>query len=152
VVAFANEEQGLFGGRAYADKYAKDVASHVIAAESDFGAGRIYGFDSSARDGEKAAVAQIAAALAPLGIEAMPGKGDPESDIGPLTERGMAWAWLGHDGSDYFDLHHNAEDTLDKIDPKALAQNVAAYTVFTWLAAQADGGFGSAPKPVDAAH
>jgi carboxypeptidase Q len=150
VVAFANEEQGLHGGFAYRDAHAKDVAKHVIAAESDFGAGRIYGFDSSARESEKAAFEQIAASLAPLGIETMPGQGDPESDIGPLTERGMAWAWLGHDGTDYFDLHHNAEDTLDKIDPKVLAQNVAAYAVFTWLAAQADGGFGSAPKAADA--
>ena len=150
VVAFANEEQGLFGGRAYMEAHASDVSKHVIAVESDFGAGRIYGFDSSARDSAKAALGQIAQALAPLGIESMPGQGAPESDIGPMTTRGMAWAWLGHDGSDYFDLHHNAEDTLDKIDPQALAQNVAAYAVFTWLAAQADGGFGSALKPLDA--
>ena len=146
VVAFANEEQGLWGGRAYADKHVGNVANHVIAAESDFGAGRIYGFDSSARDLQPAALAQIQQLLAPLGIEWMPGKGEPESDIGPLTERGMAWAWLGHDGTRYFDLHHNAEDTLDKIDPKDLAQNTAAYAVFTWLAAQAEGGFGSAAK------
>jgi len=146
VVAFSNEEQGLYGGRAYMDKYAKDVAKHVIAVESDFGAGRIYGFDSSARDTAKDALAQIAQALAPLGIETQAGKGDPESDIGPLTQRGMAWAWLGHDGTDYFDLHHTAEDTLDKVDPKALAQNVAAYSVFVYLAAQAEGGFGSASK------
>jgi hypothetical protein len=145
VVAFANEEQGLWGGRAYADRHAGDVANHVIAAESDFGAGRIYGFDASARDLQPAALAQIQQVLAPLGIEWMPGKGDPESDIGPMTQRGMAWAWLGHDGSGYFDLHHSAEDTLDKIDPKDLAQNTAAYAVFTWLAAQAEGDFGSTP-------
>ena len=46
----------------------------------------------------------------------------------------------------YFDLHHNADDTPDKIDPKALAQNVAAYTVFAYLAAEADGDFGSVVK------
>ena len=106
----------------------------------------LYGFDSSARDLQPAALAQIQQVLAPLGIEWMPGKGDPESDIGPFTRRGVAWAWLGHDGSEYFDLHHTADDTLDKIDPEALAQNVAAYAVFAWLAAQADGGFGSAPR------
>ncbi len=149
VVAFSNEEQGLFGGRAYADKYFKDVEKHHIAAESDFGADRIYGFDSSAPAFAKPAIDQIAQALAPLGIEYLPGKGDPESDIGALTARGMAWGWLGHDGTDYFDLHHNADDTLDKIDPKVLAQNVAAYAVFTYLAAQSDGGFGSAPKEAE---
>ena len=58
----------------------------------------------------------------------------------------MAWAWLAQDGSDYFHLHHNADDTLDKIDPAALAQNVAAYTVFAYLAAEADGDFGSQLK------
>lgn len=145
VVAFANEERGLYGGRAYAEAHASDVEKHVIAAESDFGAGPIYGFDSSARDTQGDALAAISKALAPLDIQWMPSKGDPESDIGAMTERGMAWAWLGHDGTDYFDLHHTAEDTLDKIDPKALAQNVAAYTTFVWLASQAEGGFGSAP-------
>jgi hypothetical protein len=146
VVAFANEESGLWGGRQYAQNHAGDVARHVIAAESDFGAGRIYGFDSSARDAQPEAMRQMMQALAPLDIEWQPGQGSPESDIGPMAALGMAWANLAHDGTHYFDLHHNAEDTLDKVDPRDLAQNVAAYAVFTWLAAQAQGDFGSAPK------
>ncbi|MDO5505563.1 MAG: peptidase M28 family protein, partial [Pseudoxanthomonas suwonensis] len=51
---------------------------------------------------------------------------------------------------DYFDYHHTPDDTFDKIDPQAIAQNVAAYTVFAYLAAQAEGSFGSqteAPAP-----
>jgi len=152
VVAFANEEQGLHGGKAYAGKHAGEIAQHQIAAESDFGAGRIYGFDARVADDAQAAVQQIATVLAPLGIEYQPGKGDPESDIGESTARGVAWAWLGHDGTEYFDLHHTADDTLDKIDPKLLAQNVAAYAVFAYLAAQAEGGFGSAPKAQAAAQ
>lgn len=146
VVAFANEEQGLIGGRAYAEKYGKDVTKHHIVSESDFGAGRIYGFDSNAPASAKPALDQITKVLAPLGIEYLAGQGDPESDVGPLARYGATWAWLGHDGTDYFDLHHNADDTLDKIDPKALAQNVAAYAVFTYLAAQTDGSFGSTQK------
>jgi Zn-dependent M28 family amino/carboxypeptidase len=147
VVAFANEEQGLHGGFAYAKAHAGELAKHAIVSESDFGAGRIYGFDAgNIADDAKAAIAQIAAALKPLGIAWMPGQGSPESDVGPFAGAGAAWGWLGHDGTDYFDLHHTADDTLDKIDPKALAQNVAAYAVFTYLAAQAEGGFGSAPK------
>ena len=147
VVAFANEEQGLHGGFAYAKAHAGEIAKHAIVSESDFGAGRIYGFDAgNIRDGAKDAVQQIAKVLEPLGIAWMPGKGDPESDVGPYAEQGAAWAWLGHDGTDYFDLHHTPDDTLDKIDPKALAQNAAAYAVFTYLAAEAEGGFGSAPK------
>ena len=146
VVAFANEEQGLHGGFAYAKAHADALSKHAIMAESDFGAGRIYGFDAGVAEHAKQAIAQIAEVLAPLGVEWRPGEGDPESDIGPFARDGAAWAWLGHDGSDYFDLHHTPDDTLDKIDPAALKQNVAAYAVFTYLAAQAEGDFGSAPR------
>ena len=146
VVAYANEEQGLHGGRAYAAAHAADAATHQLAAESDFGAGRIYAFNTGAPEHARAATQQIAQALAPLGIEYAPGKGGPGPDIGPLSARGVTWAWLAQDGSDYFDLHHNADDTLDKIDPAALAQNVAAYAVFAYLAAEAEGDFGSQPK------
>lgn len=145
VVAFANEEQGLLGGREYARRHAADVVNHVVAVESDFGAGRIYGFNTSG--GDAAAVTRIADALAPLGIAHMPDKGGPGPDISPLAAIGGAWAWLGQDGTQYFDLHHNADDTLDKIDPADLAQNLATYAVFAWLAAESDEGFGSAPKP-----
>ncbi|WP_091632307.1 M28 family peptidase [Lysobacter sp. cf310] len=146
VIAYANEEQGLYGGKAYAAAHANAVAKHQIGAESDFGAGRIYAYSSSAPAHAQAADKQIAEALAPLGIEYTPGKGGPGPDIGPIAERGMAWARLAQDGSDYFDLHHTPDDTFDKIDPKALAQNVAAYAVFAYLAASADGDFGSQPK------
>ncbi len=146
VVAFANEEQGLHGGKAYAAKHIGDLRKHQIGAESDFGAGRIYAFNTGAPSHARAATEQIAQALAPLGIEYAPDKGGPGPDISPFSAQGLAWAWLAQDGSDYFDLHHTADDTLDKIDPKALAQNAAAYAVFAYLAAEADGDFGSAPK------
>lgn len=149
VIAFANEEQGLYGGKAYAEQHKAAVARHQLVAESDFGAGRIYGFNTNAAPHAQAAAARIAEALKPLGIEAM-AKGGPGPDVGPIAAEGAAWAWLGQDGSDYFDLHHTPDDTLDKIDPAALAQNTAAYAVFAYLAASADGGFGSAPKPAAA--
>ena len=74
VVAFANEEQGLHGGivcRAHKD----EVARHAIAAESDFGAGRIYGFDAHVSPDAQPAMQQIVKALAPLGIESAARKG-----------------------------------------------------------------------------
>jgi len=148
VIAFANEEQGLHGGRAYANAHVGQIEQHQIAAESDFGAGRIYAFDTSAPDYAKDAAAQIAEALAPLGIAYTPGEGGPGPDISPFAGKGMAWAALRQDGTDYFDLHHTPDDTFDKIDPEALAQNVAAYTVFAYLAASADGDFGSELKQV----
>ena len=145
VVAFANEEQGLYGGKVYAAQYSVDVAKHQLVAESDFGAGRVYAFNTNAAAHANTAVAQIAEALKPLGIEAI-AKGGPGPDVGPIAAEGAVWAWLGQDGTDYFDLHHTPDDTLDKIDPAALAQNAAAYAVFAYLAASADGGFGSALK------
>lgn len=145
VIAFANEEQGLYGGKAYAEQHKAAVAQHQLVAESDFGAGRIYGFNTNAAPHAQAAAARIAEALKPLGIEAM-AKGGAGPDVGPIAAEGAAWAWLGQDGTDYFDLHHTPDDTLDKIDPAALAQNTAAYAVFAYLAASADCGFGSAPR------
>ncbi|TXH66833.1 MAG: peptidase M28 family protein [Lysobacteraceae bacterium] len=150
VIAFANEEHGLYGGKAYADAQAANVARHQIVAESDFGAGHIYAFNSNAAPHARGAIAQIAAALKPLGIETSE-KGGPGPDVGPIAEKGAIWGWLAQDGSDYFDLHHTPDDTLDKIDPAALAQNTAAYAVFAYLAASADGSFGSAPKTPAAA-
>jgi len=153
VVAFANEEQGLFGGRAYAAAHGKpgELEKHLIGAESDFGAGRIYAFSTSAVPPEaEAVVRQIAQALAPLDIEYTPGKGGPGPDLGPISRTGMAWAALQQDGTDYFDYHHTANDTLDKVEAAALDQNVAAYAVFAYLAAQSEVGFGSKytePKP-----
>ena len=143
VVAYANEEQGLHGGKAYAATHAAQVDKHQIGAESDFGAGRIYAYSSSAPAHALAADRQIADSLAPLGIAYAPGTGGPGPDLGPFTERGAAWARLAQDGTDYFDLHHTPDDTFDKIDPAAVAQNVAAYAVFAYLAASAEGDFGS---------
>ncbi|MGY0634929.1 M28 family peptidase [Luteimonas sp. A478] len=145
VIAFANEEQGLIGARQYAERHAGNIGLHLVAAESDFGAGRIYGFNTGAPEHAREATRQIAEALAPLGIEYMPEAGGPGPDIIPMAQAGVSWAWLGQDGTEYFDLHHNANDTLDKVDPQDLAQNTAAYAVFAYLAAQAEGDFGSAP-------
>ncbi|VXB01357.1 Aminopeptidase [Luteimonas sp. 9C] len=148
VVAFANEEQGLLGARAYAEAHggADIIARHIVGAESDFGAGRIYGFNTSAPAGQRATSDAIAEVLRPLGIDYLQDKGGPGPDISPLAAKGGAWGWLGQDGTDYFDLHHNADDTLDKVDPDAVAQNTAAYAVFAWLAAESTESFGSAPK------
>jgi hypothetical protein len=150
VIAFANEEQGLYGGKVYAAASKPAIARHQIVAESDFGAGRIYGFNTSAAPQAQAAIARIVEVLKPLGIEAMK-KGGPGPDVGPIAAEGAVWAWLGQDGTDYFDYHHTPDDTLDKIDPAALAQNTAAYAVFAYLSAAADGSFGSAPKTTAAA-
>lgn len=151
VIAWANEEQGLIGARAYATRHGGEIARHLVGAESDFGAGRVYALRAGVKDSAWDAIERIGQVLAPLGVAVERGKGGPGPDVGPLVQRGMAWAQLAQDGSDYFDYHHTPDDTLDKIDPKALDQQVAAYAAFAYLAADAEGDFGSAPKEAVAA-
>lgn len=146
VIAFANEEQGLLGGKAYADAMKANVANHQLGAESDFGAGRIYALQAGVSTSTWTVLEQIGKVLQPLGIAIDKSGGGPGPDIGAMAELGMPWAELAQDGTDYFDYHHTANDTLNRIDPKALDQQVAAYAVLTYLAAETDIDFTSAPK------
>lgn len=136
VVLWANEEQGLKGAMAYAKEHQKDIKQHIIGAESDFGAGKIYQFSTLVTDKDMPFMDQMEKMLSPLGIERGDNKAGPGPDLIPLYKNGMSVFRLSQDGSDYFDLHHTADDTLDKVDPEALAQNVAAYTVYALMTAQ----------------
>jgi carboxypeptidase Q len=150
VIAYANEEQGLYGGKAYAAARAAagEVPAHQIGAESDFGAGRIYALRAGVDPAAWPVIEKIGEVLAPLGIEVQPGLGSAGPDVGPIVALGAPWAQLAQDGSDYFDYHHTANDTLDKVDPKALDQQVAAYAVLAYLAAETEVDFGQLPvKP-----
>jgi len=146
---------GLWGGRAYAEAHAKEVSKFQLGTESDFGAGRIWRMTASVKPEARGAIEQIAKVIEPIGVAydaSKPGGGG--SDLSQMHAKGMAALSLTQDGTDYFDYHHNANDTLDKIDPKALAQNVAVYAAFAYMAAQANGDFGSAPDAFknDGAH
>jgi len=144
VIAFANEEAGMFGGKAYGTAHKDEIAKHIVASEADFGSGPIWRLSSQVKPEALGAVDQIMQALAPLGVE-RGGSSAHGGDFGSLGEAGAALVDLTEDGTRYFDWHHTANDTLDKIDPKDLNHNVAVYAVFAYLAAQADGDFGSAP-------
>jgi len=145
VVLFANEEQGLHGGKAYANKHRAVLPSHIVGAESDFGAGVIYKMSTKFKPSALPIAEQIMTVLAPLGVEygANNARGGP--DLIQSRMYGMAVVNLYQDGTDYFDYHHTANDTLDKIDPESLTQNVAVYTAFTYLMAQLEGDVGFFP-------
>ena len=148
VIAYMDEESGSFGGKAYADAHLAQLRQHQLGAESDFGAGRIYALHAGVTDSAWPVIEQIGQVLAPLGIVTGKGAGDAGPDTGEFAQKGMAWAQLAQDGTDYFDWHHTANDTLDKIDPKALDQQVAAYAVLAYLAAEAEGSMGSGEMPL----
>ncbi|WP_309603254.1 M28 family peptidase [Sphingomonas sp.] len=126
IVWFGAEEVGLFGGLDYRAKYGKQP--HYALIESDFGADRIWKVDSRLGEARKAEAIAIQQALQPLGI--VPGALDETegSDIGPMVADGQPGVALKQDGTRYFDYHHTPDDTLDKIDPVQLRQNVAAWT------------------------
>ena len=136
VVLYGNEEQGLWGAKQYAETHADELDNHVIAYESDFGAGRIWEFQSLVDDESLPLMDEIAAQLVGLGVARGNNEARGGPDISPLREAGVAVLTLQQDGHDYFDYHHTADDTLDKIDPEALQQNVAVYAVVTYLVAE----------------
>lgn len=138
VVLFGSEEVGLRGGRAYAAQHAAELPQHIAAAESDFGADLIWALDTRLPP-ERAHLADaLLTVLAPLGIERGGNETRGGPDIGPSVPGGATPFELRQLGWDYFDYHHTPNDTLDKIDPLKLRQNVAAYAAFAWLMAQLD--------------
>ena len=144
VVLFANEENGLDGANAYGLKYRAEP--HQFVGESDLGAGTVYRFQSRVNSAAQGVVGEIATQLAPLGIALGDNEATPGPDAATLMRRNRWPALeLSQDGSDYFDWHHTPNDTLDKIDPAVLRQNVAAWAVMVWLAAQSPVSFAPAP-------
>jgi len=143
VVWFGAEEPGGFGGKAYAEAHGKE--SYAIAGESDFGADRIWRFASKLMTTDPGAHAHLAASLAPLGITKNDKGGADGTDVEPTIDAGAPWISLSQDGTRYFDYHHTPDDTLDKIDPAQLRQNVAAWT--TVLAALSGGIESGAKQP-----
>lgn len=141
VVLFANEENGLDGAKAYAAKY-KDVP-HQLVGESDLGADRILRVRVHAGSQAAAAVAAIENELRPLGIPPADGEASPSPDASVVADLLKCPAIeLAQDAGRYFDAHHTVNDTMERIDPATLPQNVAAWSVVAWLAAQSRVPFG----------
>jgi len=132
---------GLVGAQAYAEQHAGELHNHVIATESDFGAGEIWRFDTGVADDKVPLAEAIGELLLPLGIEAGTNTASGGPDIKYLREAGVPVVGLKQNGWDYFDLHHTPDDTLDKIAPDALKQNIAAYAAFLYLAAEIEADF-----------
>ncbi|RDX36333.1 peptidase M28 family protein [Kangiella sp. HD9-110m-PIT-SAG07] len=143
VIMFANEEQGLVGGKAYAEAHKDDIQNIITAAESDFGAGKIWRIDSKVKPEALSAVKQMAKVMEPLGISYGNNLAGGGPDLIPLRGKGISVFSLRQDGTDYFDYHHTPNDTLDKVNPESLNQNTAAYVIFAYLSAQMEGDFGT---------
>jgi carboxypeptidase Q len=136
VIWFGAEEVGIKGGNAYLERHGKEP--HALVAESDFGADRIWRVDFKLPESAKPLAMRVSRALAPLGIGASTEAAGGGPDFGPLVRAtGINAIDLQQDGTRYFDIHHTPNDTLDKIDPVQLRQNVEAWSIMLDLVANA---------------
>jgi hypothetical protein len=120
------EETGLWGSKAYSDAHIGERIA--VGLESDFGADRIWRFDSNFRESNPALHKRIAAAVARFGVSAGADAATGGADLNIVRDQKGALIDLQQDGTRYFDLHHTPDDTLDKIDIVQLRQNVAVWT------------------------
>jgi len=144
------EETGLWGSQAYSDAHRDEAIA--VGIESDFGADRVWRFDSNVRETNPALHQRIAAAVARFGVSAGREVATGGADLNIVRDQKGALVDLQQDGMRYFDLHHTPDDTLDKIDPAQLRQNVAVWTMVVGILANeansilTGGPIPSAPK------
>ncbi|MGE0775604.1 MAG: M20/M25/M40 family metallo-hydrolase, partial [Sphingomonadaceae bacterium] len=133
LVWFGSEEFGPEGAEAFYEAHRND--EYVVAAESDFGADRIWKLDTRVSDPTNPAIQRLESLLRPLGIARGNNEARGGADISPFRNDGTPIVSLTQDGTRYFDLHHTANDTLDKVDSSQLRQNVAAWVALLAVAA-----------------
>jgi hypothetical protein len=137
-VLFMNEENGLRGGRKYFENVAKreEVQKHIVAIESDAGSATPVGFITTL-EGKSLERTQARMKLldriVPLRFDSSKHTG---ADTSPLTDAGIPGFGFVPDPRHYFDFHHTPADTLDKVDPKALAQDTAAIAALAYIFAE----------------
>ncbi len=138
VVLYTNEENGGRGGIAYAKEHASELARTVLALESDSGGFAPRGFGTGDKPELLANLTDLASLLAPIHATRVT-KGHGEADIAPLAPAGVPLIGLDVDSRTYFDYHHTESDTLDKVDPQQLADDVAAVALVAYIAADLPG-------------
>ncbi|MEP6993918.1 MAG: M20/M25/M40 family metallo-hydrolase [Acidobacteriota bacterium] len=136
VVLFANEENGLAGGKAYAKDHAAEMDRHVAALEADLGQGPPMGLSWNAGASAEGPLKEIAGVLSAISADHLTAIKVGGADILYLILAGVPNMGLSLDGSTYFDYHHTANDTLDKIDPKILDRSTAAAAVTAYILAE----------------
>jgi Zn-dependent M28 family amino/carboxypeptidase len=133
VIAWMNEENGSRGSKQYAKDHAKE--NHFAAIETDLGAGHPLGMNIKGKPGLKMMLAPVAAILQTSGAGILNFVEHSDADIEPLEKAGVPCFSPIQDSRFYFNYHHTAADTLDKIVPKELAENSAVVAVAAYALA-----------------
>lgn len=131
-IAWMNEENGLVGGRTYAEEEKNNAANQFAAIESDLGASHPLGFNFAGKREMQAYVNPIAQILLSQGSSIVRQVDNAGADIGPLAALGVPTFGIFQDVRTYFNYHHTEADTFDKINPKELAENAAVMTVLAY--------------------
>jgi Zn-dependent M28 family amino/carboxypeptidase len=133
IIAWMNEENGLRGGQTYAQNNASQIASHFAAIESDLGAGHPTGFLAHLDPAAQPLLQPIADILAGSGAGIIRFVTNAVgADISPLENAGVPGFAPLQDTRTYFDYHHTAADTFDKVNPRHLAENAAVVAVLAY--------------------
>lgn len=141
VVMWGSEESGG-SSEAYLAAHKGEVGKIILAGESDEGADNIFALKLPAGAQGTPFATTVANVLAPLKINvARDASRNGGADIEGLESAGVPSVEMRQDASRYFDYHHTMDDTLNKVRPNELAQNVAAWTSFIYLVADSDVDF-----------
>jgi carboxypeptidase Q len=130
VVAFMNEENGFVGARTYAEK--ADAAKHFAAIEGDLGASHPLGIIFAGKPEAVPFLRPITDILSSQGASQIDVRPGASSDISTLTALGVPSFSPFFDSRTYFNYHHNAADTFDKVVPKELAENASVMAVLAY--------------------
>ena len=146
MVMFGSEEMGG-SGEAYATRHKDEVAKIVAAGESDEGPGPVWRLQLPKGALADPAMRSMNGVLGPIKVVVDPTPStESGSDVEGLQLLGVPMIALQPDATHYFDIHHSADDTLDKNDPKTLDQSVAAWAAIIYAAAESDIDFRAAAK------
>ena len=135
VIAWINEENGEAGSKQYARDHEKELSDHFAAMETDGGAGHPLGVNIKAKSEVKKMFAPVADILQESGGGILELVEHCGADIEPLEKAGVPAFSPIQDSRFYFNYHHTAADTLDKIVPKELAENSAVVAVVAYALA-----------------
>ncbi len=131
-VLFMNEENGLRGGKKYAEEAKKNNEIHVAALESDAGGHTPRGFSFQATNENKELFLSWKPLLAPYGLRDI-APGGSGADIYPLKNETISLFGYRPDSQRYFDYHHAATDTFDKVNKRELELGAASMTSLVYL-------------------
>jgi carboxypeptidase Q len=135
IIAWMNEENGARGGRAYADDHKADLMNHFAAIESDLGAGHPLGLNAQGKPELLTLIQPLSTILQSQGAGATRMVEETGTDVAPLGEAGVPTFAPIQDARTYFNYHHTAADTLDKVNPRELQENCAVVAALAYTLA-----------------